>query len=220
MSQKQFTRQVDEFVEHVEKFLLHHTWMQESPTPRDFDLRMTAREEARQSGRLLAEALAEDHPAVAEGVRNMVHCVAQMGDLNTYAIWPDLRERLKRLAAEAVTANHSATGESRIKYYVEQEDPEARGTSFVRDAANEYDPATKAPVTKDMACVLLALQNSPTIMSQGDIGKATPISKRTIQNIMPKLEARRWVIRPDGERSGYMLTPEGERIVATLKPGA
>ena len=84
------------------------------------------------------------------------------------------------------------------------------------------------PISPDMATVLLALRDSQTIMTQERIEKAirtsgakdSRVSKRTIQKIMPKLEAWKWVIRPDGKRSGYMLAPEGERIVATLGPGA
>ena len=84
------------------------------------------------------------------------------------------------------------------------------------------------PITPDIATVLHTLDNSQTIMTQERIEKAirtsgakdSRVSKRTIQKIMPKLEAWKWVIRPDGKRSGYMLAPEGERIVATLGPGA
>lgn len=90
----------------------------------------------------------------------------------------------------------------------------------VRGLMDDFDPATAKPITPDMATVLLALRDSPTIMNQKAIESATRISKRTIQKIMLRLEARKLVIRPDGPRSGYMLTPEGERIVETVKAGS
>ena len=117
MSQKQIARLVYDFIKHVDNFLLHHALMQDRPKPGDFDSMMAARDNAEQSGKLLAEALAENHAAESNGVRKMVelilgqymmdHYIAEADSPDdTYAMWPDLRERLTALAtAEAVTAN-------------------------------------------------------------------------------------------------------------------
>ncbi len=109
MPQEQITRLVAPFIEHFDRFLAWNGMMKMPFGSLDDvykrqSLKMDARDLARQSGRLLAEALAKNHAVECEDVFKLVFYIAEGGGPdNAYAIWPELRARLKRLVAEAVT---------------------------------------------------------------------------------------------------------------------
>ena len=104
MSQKQFTRLVDRFIEHVDRYLV---WYGMTRMPFETvdtvykrqSLMMDAHDLVKQSAPLLAEALAKNHEAECERVFKMIFYISEGGGPdNAVAAWPDLRARLKRLA--------------------------------------------------------------------------------------------------------------------------
>ncbi len=104
MSQEQITRLVDQFIEDLDKYIVWHGMMKMPfGAPDDVykrqSLKMDARDLVKQSGPLLAEALAKNHKGECEDVFKMIFYIAEGGGPdNACAAWSDLRARLKRLA--------------------------------------------------------------------------------------------------------------------------